>query len=205
MMLANVNGSLSTAEPGNAGRCPQCASGVIAKCGRVNAWHWAHRAADCDTWSEPLTKWHADWQSRFPVEWREVVIGNHRADVRLPSGQVIEFQHSALSVDEIGQRERHYGPRMVWVFDAVAPYAAQRLTLRRNSNNGRRVYHTFRWRHPRRSLMACQRRVYLDIGEGSLLELRKLHPGPPYYGWGQLLAADDFLAALPGNPVRVSA
>ena len=33
-----------------------------------------------------------------------------RADVRLPNGRVIEFQHSPPSVPDIEARERHYGP-----------------------------------------------------------------------------------------------
>ena len=201
--LARVNGELSTAWPGFTGQCPQCASAVIAKCGHVNTWHWAHKAADCDTWAEPLTQWHADWQDRFPAEWCEVPLGDHRADVRLPDGRVIEFQHSNLSVDEIRQREQHYGPRMVWVFDAVDAYARERLTLREKKSDDGNVYHSLRWRHPRRSVMACRRKVFLDLGDGLLLELRKIHPGPPYYGWGYPRSVEDFLIVTrPGSCAR---
>jgi competence CoiA-like predicted nuclease len=194
MRLALHNGELSTAEPRLAGHCPQCDSEVIAKCGKVTAWHWAHKADDCDSWSEPLTQWHADWQARFPIQWCEVPVGNHRADVLRPGGRVIEFQHSGLSVDEIRERERHYGPRMVWVFDAIDAYRRERLTLRRKSGDKGRVYYSFRWRHPRRSVMACTRRVYLDLGDGLLLDMRKMHAGPPYRGWGYPCGAEEFLS-----------
>jgi hypothetical protein len=57
------------------------------------------------------------------------------------------------------------------------------------------------WRdlnHPRRSLLACQRVVFLDLGAGWLLNLRKLHPGPPYGGWGYLMTRSEFIdRALP--------
>ena len=78
---------------------------------------------------EPITAWHADWQSMFPADCCEIPIGNHRADVRSPDGLVIEFQHSALSVDEIREREDHYGS-MLWVFDAVEAFQTDRLNLR---------------------------------------------------------------------------
>ena len=194
MMLANLNGILAEARPRATAHCPHCAAPVIAKCGPVTAWHWAHKAADCDTWAEPATRWHADWQSRFPTGWREQTIGSHRADVRTPAGTVIEFQHSTLSADDIWQREAHYGPNMLWVYDTVAAYRAQRLTFRRKAGANGRVYYSFRWRHPRRSVMACQRMVYLDCGDGLLFEMRKLHPGPPYYGWGLPRSVDQFLS-----------
>jgi competence protein CoiA len=193
MRLALHNGELSTAEPRLAGHCPQCDSEVIAKCGPVNAWHWAHKATDCDTWSEPLTQWHADWQSRFPIKWCEIPVGDHRADVRLPGGLVLEFQHSHLSADQIQKREQHYG-RMVWIFDATDAYDSGRLDLRTKKDSSSPDYRSFRWKHPRRSLLACQRTVMLDLGEGKLLNLKRLYPKAPYGGWGYLTTVEDFLA-----------
>lgn len=188
-----MDGHRITAEPQHSGHCPTCLGEVIAKCGPVNAWHWAHKAADCDTWAEPLTRWHTDWQSLFPTDWCEIPVGDHRADVRRPGGQVIEFQHSTLSADDIREREQHYGPHMVWVFDAVDAYTRQRLTLRRKTSDGG-VYYSLRWRQPRRSVMACTRKVFLDLGDGLLFELRKIYPGPPYYGWGYPRGVEDFLS-----------
>jgi competence protein CoiA len=234
MMFGMVAGERITAEPGLRGSCPHCRAEVIAKCGPINVWHWAHRAADCDTWTEPMTQWHIDWQSRFPDELREVTIGNHIADAQL-SGGVIEFQHSSLSADEIRERENHYG-RMLWVFDAIDAYESDRLNLRRKCKPGIRstwelsagfgasalgfkpgvnyvrrdssgrfqhvrdedaldpgAYRTFRWQHPRRSILACRRPVFLDLGEGQLLELKKMHQNAPYGGWGYLGTIDQFL------------
>lgn len=116
MEWALVDGSRQLATPRAVGACPTCGAKLLAKCGRVYAWHWAHEARDCDPWAEPEGKWHRGWKQLFPAEWREVVIGPHRADLRVPGG-VIELQHSAISADEIETRERFYG-RMVWVVDA---------------------------------------------------------------------------------------
>lgn len=92
---------------------------VIARCGEVNSHHWAHRRADCDPWSEPMSAWHLWWQRQFPIEQREVVIERegvrHRADVRLAHGGVLELQASHLAVEDIHEREQFYG-HMAWLF-----------------------------------------------------------------------------------------
>ncbi len=138
-----------------------------------------------------MTKWHSDWQARYPDEMREAVIGLHRADVRLPNGNVIEFQHSPISVEDIHQREQHYG-RMIWVFDATEAVDGERLLLRakRGEHNS---FRSFRWLHPRRSLRACRKPVYLDVGQGRLLALRRLSHSAPYGGWGVLLPVQEFV------------
>jgi competence protein CoiA len=212
MIFALLNGVRTTASPyahtRDHAECPQCRAEVIAKCGPINAWHWAHRAADCDSWAEPDTQWHVDWQEMFPADCCEVPIGDHRADVRSPFGLVIEFQHSALSVDEIGERERHYG-EMLWVFDAIEAYQTDRLNLRRKYKPGVNWwndtdypvneryepgnYRSFRWKHPRRSVLACQCPVYLDLGGGQLLEFKKMYLNAPYGGWGYLITTETFL------------
>jgi len=90
---------------------------VIAKCGDLVVHHWAHRAADCDPWSEPETPWHREWKSHAPQHRQEVVIGRHRADVVAPNGVVVEIQHSNIAGGEVRERERFY-KRMLWIFDA---------------------------------------------------------------------------------------
>ena len=87
---------------------------------------------------------------------REVVMFRHRADIRLAPGRVIEFQHSSLSVDEIWERERFYGPGLTWVFDTIEAVESERLHLRAKRGPHHR-YRTFRWKHPRRSIIHCRR------------------------------------------------
>lgn len=98
------------------GKCPVCDAPVIAKCGEILTWHWSHLTKDCDPWYEPESEWHRQWKEQFPCEWREFVIGRHRADVKTPKG-VIEFQASCISASDIQERENFYG-RMVWVVKA---------------------------------------------------------------------------------------
>lgn len=215
MFYASLDGALRTAEPGLPNHaCPSCAAPVRAKCGQVVTWHWAHLAAECDPWAERDTKWHLDWQLTVPRERREIVMGPHRADMLSARGDVVELQHSSISVDEIRERERFYGPRMVWIFDATEAYASHRMELRFKGRQLRDeeypqfdrpalagTDYTFRWKHPRKSLGACRCRVMLDFGEVGLLKLRRLHLDSPCGGWGQLVSRASVVAALAGAGV----
>src|SRR5258708_1882609 len=111
MILATASdGSRIPASPGLHARCDICDGKMVPKCGQIVVWHWAHETvADCDSWAESVTPWHADWEAKFPIQCREVAIQNHRADILLPGGRIIELQHSAISVDEIAEREKFYG------------------------------------------------------------------------------------------------
>lgn len=125
MRFALVEGRRCPAGPGLSGYCPLCGATVIAKCGTLRVWHWAHKGRlHCDPWKERETEWHLDWKNRFPTEWQEVVGyapdgERHIADVRTPNGRVIEFQHSPIAMDERCARESFYGP-MTWVVDGLA-------------------------------------------------------------------------------------
>lgn len=100
-------------------KCSGCGDDVIAKCGEIKIWHWAHVNKECDSWYEPESAWHIGWKSLAPPDNQEVVIGPHRADIRTSKGTVIELQHSPISPEEIREREQFYGD-MIWIFDASA-------------------------------------------------------------------------------------
>lgn len=72
-----------------------------------------------------MSDWHFGWQSKFPIENREVVVEKdgvvHRADI-LIKNTVIEFQHSPISGEEFEERNSFYkncGYHVVWLFDAA--------------------------------------------------------------------------------------
>jgi hypothetical protein len=146
--------------PNSRARCPSCLGAVLSKCGNVVCWHWAHEAVDdCDEWAKGETAWHRDWKERFPEEWREVVVGCHRADIRTPDGMTVEFQASPISDTDIQARERHYG-RVIWVFDASEAFAMGRLTIDADGD--------MQWESPKKSWLVPARRPYLDVGDGWL-------------------------------------
>lgn len=122
MQYALVEDVRREAFTGGTGICLTCGADMIAKCGNRIIHHWAHaHRQNCDPWWENETQWHRDWKNLFPQECREISHTApdgeiHRADVKTPTGIIIEFQHSAMTDDERHSRERFYG-NLVWVID----------------------------------------------------------------------------------------
>lgn len=108
--------------PGGRGICPTCGAEMVAKCGPRILHHWAHATRrNCDPWWENETDWHRSWKNLFPEDCREIshtaADGEiHRADIKTPTGIVIEVQHSAMSDAERHSREEFYG-NLVWIID----------------------------------------------------------------------------------------
>ena len=212
MIFANdLFGSKIEAAPGVEGWCPACQEKMIAKCGEIKIWHWSHiGGTDCDDWHEPMTQWHIDWQGNFTFDLQEVVISRgdkvHRADVRLlPSGVVLEFQHSSISTEEIKARELFY-QKMIWVFDVIEPHAAGRFDV-----NLKKGFDTFTWKQSKKSIGFCTRHVVFDLGNDTVLSVSKLYPaessdvsedgysynnGKPMGGWGNLQTRHEFISWL---------
>ncbi|KUM52582.1 competence protein CoiA [Rheinheimera sp. EpRS3] len=115
MKYAFVNQAKSEPFPKGRGICSNCDAELIAKCGRVKIWHWAHKGKPpCDPWWETETQWHRDWKNNFPADWQEVshidpLSGEkHIADLKNPFGLVVEFQHSPIKPEEMASREAFY-------------------------------------------------------------------------------------------------
>lgn len=167
------DGKRVLARPKASASCPCCDEDVVAKCGKVVTWHWAHKSkADCDTWSEPETPWHAAWKSRY--ERTEVVIegcvgvasARHRADaICQMQGQemIVEFQHSSITAEEVRERELFYGD-MAWVVDASDAFRRERLELTFKYPETGSPYCTFWWKQRRRSFDDCRSPLFLDLG-----------------------------------------
>lgn len=122
MKFALVGEQRQEAQPGLSGSCPACGNQMLAKCGEVRIWHWAHQGNRmCDPWWENETEWHRVWKGHFPVNWQEVVQHSesgerHIADVKTDRGWVIEFQHSHIKPEERLSRDTFYS-KLVWVVD----------------------------------------------------------------------------------------
>ena len=185
MLYGLRDGESVEAFPGDNATCPLCGQPLIAKCGAVNVWHWAHVAsADCDPWYEQESPWHVEWKSLARQNTREVKFGPHRADILGKRGVVIELQHSSISGDEIAEREAFYGD-MIWMFDGTD--LEDRLSVRPRGD-----YVVFRWKHPRKTLALCAAPVFIDLGWGDILEIKKVHESP-FSGWGYRLSYRDFI------------
>ncbi len=121
--------SIEDAAPGEEYLCPVCRNLVVVKAAKSNniRTHFAHKKnTRClDDWKHDMSDWHFEWQSKFPIENREVIVEKdgvvHRADI-LINDTVIEFQHSPISGDEFEARNNFYnscGYHVVWLFDAA--------------------------------------------------------------------------------------
>lgn len=124
MKFSLVNGQRQEAQPNLSGKCPVCDQPMVARCGEVNIWHWAHKGRRvCDLWWENETEWHRTWKGHFPESWQEVVHHaeseeRHIADVKTDQGWVIEFQYSHINPEERRSRDVFY-PKLVWVVNGT--------------------------------------------------------------------------------------
>ncbi len=124
MRYALANGQRREAQPGLSGECPSCGRAMVAKCGELKIWHWAHLGRrTCDPWWENETEWHRAWKEQFPVDWQEVIHRaesgeKHIADIKTAQGWVLEFQHSYLKPEERWARDSFY-PKLVWVVNGA--------------------------------------------------------------------------------------
>lgn len=107
------------------GVCPMCDGIVIAKCGELKMWHWAHLQTTPHCTSEhEETPWHRMWKDQFTECAQEIVREvngkRHRADV-IFDGVVYEFQSKSLRPEEMLERERFWcelGYDFVWIIRA---------------------------------------------------------------------------------------
>ena len=181
---------------GQMASCGCCGESVIGKCGEIVPRYWSHLSGtDCDSWAEPITEWHANWQDilegeegadiEVPIERNGYV---HRADAVLKNKTIIELQHSAISPAEIREREYYYGVQLIWIFDIQEAYNKERFELRKELSATKR---TFRWKHPQKSIAFATRKVYLDLGNDWLLYLIKIYADSPCGGIGELVSRHD--------------
>lgn len=169
MMYAIINGNRETATPRTSAVCPTCGNIVLAKCGKIKAWHWCHKANECDPWSEGETDWHLFWKSHVPKERVEVRMkegdSQHRADLVTERGTVVEFQHSPIDAQTIAAREQFYGD-MAWIFDC--------RTARIRKWQYYQSEYRFRWKRPKEVLKSCTKPVILHLGGTDFYMLEKM-------------------------------
>lgn len=143
--------------------CPDCRSKLIQKRGAVNIHHFAHAVGgDCDTWSE-MTEWHLAWQNQFDEQYREVTLGEHRADIKVDD-YIIEFQHSPISEEDLKERIDFYTGygKLIFLFDL------RDKTI--YSNRWRR--NTFIWKYPNRTIIPPNNKNYFlffQISDNTIL------------------------------------
>lgn len=193
MRLATVAGARIEAQLGLRGTCPGCGGEVYAKCGEVLVWHWAHVTAECDSWTEPESEWHLDWKSRFPEEFQEVSLGEHRADVK-GSMAVLEVQRSPIAPEMIREREEFYG-EMYWVLKGAD--FADRFSIWYLGEGD----YGWRWKMPRKSWDAAEATVVIDLPYGLFVLGPRDGTGTPWEGSGWFLTSQELYEKICGPDV----
>ena len=160
---ALVNGELtSVTVSGQRGTChdPACAWTMFARPGNGQMIpHWAHQPGSGHTMGTgEKGEWHLELQNLFALHGAqlEVVIGEHRADVVLADGRVIEAQTGYLDPGLLTAREAVYG-EMCWIWDARHDWVI---------DDGLRAPHTFKWGKPDRRFFVHAKPIYLDCPDG---------------------------------------
>ena len=170
--------------------CPVCNTELVFKNGEINAKHFAHKTlVNCDTWSE-MSLWHKEWQDRFDVEYREVPIGEHRADI-LKDGIVIEFQKSHLSIMDMNERIDYYSKDndLIFVFDL----RDKNIIFHGIDEDGDMAYS---WRTPSKTIIDPYYKDYnllFQINDFELIWIRKQVDGLKHFKAYRKLSIDNFL------------
>lgn len=197
-LLALVDGVPVRAIPHEHGVCAACGQPMRAKCGQIVVWHWAHvTRQECDAYrSEGL--WHLGWKARLADAGAQVEVirwkGDecHIADVVLPNGYVLELAGTYHPADAIQRRERFYGPRMGWLYDARS--FVDRIEFTNNT--------VFRFKQPPQSMLQHRRPVFWDIGEGTIYAIERLwrfREDRTYGALGHEGPAEEFLEQIIGE------
>ena len=168
------------AQPNLSGECLSCGRPMVARCGEIRVWHWAHQGRRlCDPWWENETEWHRVWKNQFPTEWQEIVHAaedgeRHIADVKTHDGWALEFQHSNIRPDERRSRETFY-QSLIWVVDGMrrARDAAQFSIAWSSGESRNRLSTLRRIPFPKGALLrdwaGSRAHVFFDFGDWSTL------------------------------------
>jgi competence protein CoiA len=163
--------------------CTDCGQTMIAKTGEIVIWHWAHLTENPHCAAALETAWHLGWKALATTAGVEVAVGKRRADALTPYGYTIEFQHSALSPEEVRDREKDWGRKLVWIVDAQAAYERGTLAIYAPNVEGGRQ--RVDWKFAPAWVKAARCWTLLDVGhQERLLFMAEWFSDKPLRGIG---------------------
>ena len=188
MLYAINNGSKILPEKHLKGHCPDCGDSVIAKCGEVNQWHWAHVVnAECKN-NKPETMWHKEWKLNFPQECVEEKIKNHRADVFI-NGVAIEFQASTIARPDIVSRNEVF-KKVFWVIKAEDKHLFFREVIKKTK------FYSCKWKWRKTSFdetLSKDTRIFLDVGDDFLFLIKNKKLDALKFFYGEFITKEYFV------------
>jgi hypothetical protein len=99
--------------------CPSCKEEVLAKCGEIKIWHWAHFACTACEFGRPETEWHLrnkEWWLQKGAKIEEPV-GVRIIDVKFKNVG-LEFQRKTDTLEEMRSRTENHLEHLdflIWV------------------------------------------------------------------------------------------
>lgn len=137
--------------------------------------HFRHKH-NSDVCFSPMSEWHIEWQSNFPVteicypKINETQLKDRRADVLIEEhGIIIELQHSKITAEEVKNRNYDYqlnNKYVLWVIDGSDII----ITYLKNSQRYYLDFTSSSWKYE--SFLDCEF-IYIDINS----QIFKLNPG----------------------------
>ena len=125
--------------------------------------------------SNPMTDWHSSWENYFfgftekKYNHKNMIKTNRRADVDLNENQVIEFQHSCISKEEVDNRKHDWNlvnKEILWVVDGSDTIEVTEL------KNSQRIFLEFKSEPWKYESFTSYDNIYIDIKE----KLYKVNP-----------------------------
>lgn len=127
---------------------------------------------------------------KYPRKWQEVLMGEHRADVKTKK-MVVEFQASPISPSDIVAREKFYG-EMVWLIRGDDFRKRFKTWRTRKPQIYGASRFEFVWKQHRKCWAYSMSGKVIDFGMGQLFWIINLVDGG---GFGEWITEDEFLRA----------
>jgi len=199
MLYAKKDNDRIKATPKDTANCPYCESKVIAKCGNINIWHWAHKVKSDSCLYKDMSQWHMQHQLMAENEgWKIEQHTGYRIADCIKGINVIELQKSSISDQEILNRNINYDAfryNVHWVFDYTEKINNMRFTKVDN------IY-KFKQNWAKKSIIilfnyidnnhkAIWGNVFFNIGDDEYIKVEKLYDSGN--GYGKLMNFDSVL------------
>lgn len=196
--------------------CPLCKQEVIAKCGSIKVWHWAHKnIEDCDTWADAETEWHINWKDKFPHENQETILekcvseycNNNRnttgKDGHAPCNHIncpdciFEKHRADVLIKGLVIEFQNSPISSEDIIKREKFYDRMIWVLNKNTFGKHfnimeyQTLYKFRWKWFPKSWLSSTKPIYIDYGGDMIFRIKQIYSNGR--GWGKLISKKNFI------------
>lgn len=199
LLYAIIDKKRKRPNPAEVAQCPYCKADVIAKCGHINTWHWAHKIKSDSCIYKDMSEWHIAHQLKAEKNgWNlEQHIGFRIADC-VHGKNVIELQKSSISDKEIINRNINYDAlryNVHWVFDYNEKFNNMIFTevndIYKFKQNWAKKSIIILFNYIDNRNKPIWGNVFLNIGDDEYIKVEKMYESGN--GYGRLLNFDSMI------------